>query len=290
MAEVAQAARRPHDINAVTSWLAAQPVPADSQPAAAPPRPPADRLRRRCATAGSAAMRRRFFLLRLRWRRAALVLSRRGRRGAEPARRGSAARRHAPRPGHAERGAGRARRYLARAGNCAGCHTDARRRAVCRRARHRDAVRHRVRAATSRPTRRPASAAGRAAHFWRALHNGRSRDGRLLYPAFPYPNYTRVTREPMPTRCSPTCAAWRRSRSRTCRTQLRFPYNTQAALAVWRALFFRPGGFEPTSRRSRPNGTAAPTWCEGLGHCNACHARRNALGATSDTLGPLAAG
>ena len=30
--------------------------------------------------------------------------------------------------------------------------------------------------------------------FWRALHNGRSRDGRLLYPAFPYPNYTRLSR------------------------------------------------------------------------------------------------
>ena len=33
-----------------------------------------------------------------------------------------------------------------------------------------------------------------ASDFWRALHNGRSRDGRLLYPVFPYPNYTRVVR------------------------------------------------------------------------------------------------
>jgi hypothetical protein len=33
------------------------------------------------------------------------------------------------------------------------------------------------------------------AYFWRAMHNGRSKDGRLLYPAFPYPNYTQVTRE-----------------------------------------------------------------------------------------------
>ena len=30
--------------------------------------------------------------------------------------------------------------------------------------------------------------------FWRALHHGRSRDGRLLYPAFPYPNYTHIER------------------------------------------------------------------------------------------------
>ena len=33
-----------------------------------------------------------------------------------------------------------------------------------------------------------------ADEFWRALHHGRSKSGRLLYPAFPYPNYTRVTR------------------------------------------------------------------------------------------------
>lgn len=26
------------------------------------------------------------------------------------------------------------------------------------------------------------------------MHNGRSRDGRLLYAAFPYPSYTRLTR------------------------------------------------------------------------------------------------
>ncbi|MFM2086821.1 MAG: hypothetical protein RLZZ237_1690, partial [Pseudomonadota bacterium] len=31
--------------------------------------------------------------------------------------------------------------------------------------------------------------------FWRALHMGKSKDGRLLYPAFPYTNYTKVRRE-----------------------------------------------------------------------------------------------
>jgi hypothetical protein len=41
---------------------------------------------------------------------------------------------------------------------------------------------------------RPAACgAWSAEDFWRALHNGKSRDGRLLYPAFPYPNYTTYT-------------------------------------------------------------------------------------------------
>ena len=30
--------------------------------------------------------------------------------------------------------------------------------------------------------------------FYRALHEGKSKDGSLLYPAFPYPSYTKVTR------------------------------------------------------------------------------------------------
>lgn len=34
-----------------------------------------------------------------------------------------------------------------------------------------------------------------AADFWRAMHHGRSKDGRLLYPAFPYTEYTRITRD-----------------------------------------------------------------------------------------------
>src|SRR5688572_29356009 len=31
--------------------------------------------------------------------------------------------------------------------------------------------------------------------FWRALHLGYSQDGTLLYPAFPYPSYTKLTQQ-----------------------------------------------------------------------------------------------
>ena len=99
-----------------------------------------------------------------------------------------------------------------------------------------------------------------AAHFWRAMHNGRSRDGRLLYPAFPYPNYTQVTREDADAmfaylRSLPPVAQPNRPH------ELRFPYDSQVALAVWRALFFRPGTLRARPARARPNGTAAPTSC-----------------------------
>ncbi|RZI79657.1 MAG: c-type cytochrome, partial [Rubrivivax sp.] len=118
--------------------------------------------------------------------------------------------------------------------------------------------------------------------FWRALHHGRSRDGRLLYPAFPYPNYTRVTRQD-----SDALFAYLRSLPAVAqpnrRHELRFPYDSTVALAVWRALYFRPAEFKPSPQESGDWNRGAYL-VQGLGHCNACHSSRNALGATMSAL------
>lgn len=169
--------------------------------------------------------------------------------------------------------------YLARAGNCMGCHT-ARGGAPYAGGRGIDTPFGTVFASNLTPD--PDTGLGRwtASEFWRALHHGRSRDGRLLYPAFPYPNYTRVTRED-----ADAILAYLRSlppvHQATPAHRLRFPYNTQAALAVWRALFFRPEPYQPRADRPAVWNRGAYL-VEGLGHCAACHAPRNALGATRD--------
>lgn len=117
-----------------------------------------------------------------------------------------------------------------------------------------------------------------AGDFWRALHFGKAKDGRLLYPVFPYPNYTRVTRAD-----SDAIYAYLQSlppvEQRNKANELRFPYNTQASLVVWRALFFKPAEFEPRSDRSNAWNRGAYL-VEGLGHCNACHTARGILGQT----------
>ena len=115
-----------------------------------------------------------------------------------------------------------------------------------------------------------------SAHFWRAMHNGRSKSGRLLYPAFPYTNYTQVTRED-----SDAIFAYLRSLPAVVQSNrphaLRFPYQSQAALAVWRALYFRPGVFQPDAGHSAEWNRGAYL-VQGLGHCSACHSPRDALG------------
>ncbi|MDP3287842.1 MAG: c-type cytochrome, partial [Methyloversatilis sp.] len=84
--------------------------------------------------------------------------------------------------------------YLARAGNCMACHS-ARGGTPWAGGRAIDTTFGTF--YTSNLTPDPDTGLGRwtATDFWRALHEGRSRDGRLLYPAFPYTSYTHVTRE-----------------------------------------------------------------------------------------------
>jgi mono/diheme cytochrome c family protein len=115
--------------------------------------------------------------------------------------------------------------------------------------------------------------------FWRALHNGRSRDGRLLYPAFPYTSYTQVTRED-----SDALHAYLQSLAPVAYQPpphtLRWPFNTQPALAVWRALYFKPGTFVTDAAQSADWNRGAYL-VRGLGHCAACHSARDALGGSS---------
>jgi mono/diheme cytochrome c family protein len=119
-----------------------------------------------------------------------------------------------------------------------------------------------------------------AAHFRRALQEGRSRDGRLLYPAFPYPHTTLVT-----SADSDALFDYLRSLPPVNRPnrlhRLRWPYDTQAALAVWRTLYFRPEKFEEDAAHT-PEWNRGAYLVRGLGHCGACHTARNALGGARD--------
>ena len=171
--------------------------------------------------------------------------------------------------------------YLAKAGNCAACHT-ARGGAAFAGGKGIATPFGTVFATNITPDPQEGIGKWNEDHFWRAMHHGRSRDGRLLYPAFPYPDYTFVTRED-----SDALYAFLRSQPAVKQPNnphdLRFPYSSQVSLAVWRALFFSPGEFEPQAGKSAEWNRGAYL-VRGLGHCQACHAPRNVFGATNDKL------
>jgi mono/diheme cytochrome c family protein len=169
--------------------------------------------------------------------------------------------------------------YLARAGNCMLCHTE-RGGAAYAGGRPLGTPFGTVYASNLTPDAETGIGRWSAANFRRALHEGRSRDGRLLYPVFPYTHTTRVTGAD-----ADAMFEYLRSLPAVHKPnlphRLRWPYDTQAALAVWRALYFSPEDHVDDPART-PEWNRGAYLVQGLGHCSACHSPRNALGATRD--------
>jgi mono/diheme cytochrome c family protein len=112
--------------------------------------------------------------------------------------------------------------------------------------------------------------------FYRALHTGRSKDGSLLYPGFPFTSYTKITRADSDAiyaylRSVPAVAVPSRPH------ELKFPFNNRNLLIGWRTLFFREGEYKPDPTRSVEWNRGAYL-IEGLGHCSMCHTSINAMG------------
>jgi mono/diheme cytochrome c family protein len=171
--------------------------------------------------------------------------------------------------------------YLVRAGNCMACHTE-RGGAPFAGGRAIETPFGTVYASNITPHKASGIGDWNADHFWRAMHNGRGKDGRFLYPAFPYPNYTLVTRAD-----SDAMHAYLRTVVPVDRANkghsLRWPYSTQSALAVWRALYFSPASHQDDAAQTA-QWNRGSYLVRGLGHCSACHSSRNALGASDDAL------
>ncbi len=167
---------------------------------------------------------------------------------------------------------------LARAGNCAACHT-ARGGSPYAGGRGIQTPFGTVYAGNLTPDGATGLGRWSADHFWRALHHGRGVDGRRLVPAFPYQQFTRIRREDSDAlyaflRTLPPVTQPNRAHA------LRFPFDTTAALALWRVLFFDPGVWQDDPRQSAEWNRGAYL-VNGVAHCVACHGERNAFGANT---------
>jgi nicotinate dehydrogenase subunit B len=115
------------------------------------------------------------------------------------------------------------------------------------------------------------------AAFERAMRDGVHRDGRRLYPAFPYTAFAKVSDADMQSlyaylMAQPAVAA------SPPETRLAFPFNMRLLMAGWNLLFHRNEPFRPDPAQTVEWNRGAYL-AEGLGHCSACHSPRNALGA-----------
>jgi nicotinate dehydrogenase subunit B len=113
--------------------------------------------------------------------------------------------------------------------------------------------------------------------FERAMRDGIHRDGRHLYPAFPYPHFAKATDADLQALYAYLMAQMP-VRANIPTNTLAFPFNLRPLMAGWNALFHQATAFQPDASKSEVWNRGAYL-VEGLGHCGACHSPRNALGA-----------
>ncbi|MGY3038784.1 mono/diheme cytochrome c family protein [Rhodanobacter sp. TND4EL1] len=123
--------------------------------------------------------------------------------------------------------------------------------------------------------------------FHRAMHEGISRDGHHLYPAFPYPWFTRISRDDvrdikayLDTR-QPVHQANRQNK-------LPWPFSMRGVMAVWNGLYLDKGSYRSDPAKS-PQWNRGAYLVEGVGHCSACHGDKNFAGSV-DKNHPLDGG
>jgi mono/diheme cytochrome c family protein len=168
-------------------------------------------------------------------------------------------------------------RYLVNAGDCASCHTD------------QGGKPYAGGLAVPTPfgviystniTPDPATGIGKWSEqdFYKAMHNGIGRDGKRLYPAFPYPWFTKVSRDDVGAIKAflDTLAPVRQANKPT---ELHWPLNVREVMAGWNELYFHEGVFKADPTKSEQWNRGAYL-VEGLGHCGACHTATNELGAS----------
>jgi mono/diheme cytochrome c family protein len=115
--------------------------------------------------------------------------------------------------------------------------------------------------------------------FVRALHRGVAKDGRNLYPAFPYTSYTAMTREDA-VAIKAYLFSLPTVRASATPNQLSFPFDQRWTLTFWKWMFLDEHRFrlDPNRSESQNRGAYLST---ALGHCGECHTPRNILMAMS---------
>ena len=126
------------------------------------------------------------------------------------------------------------------------------------------------------------------AAFERAMREGVGRDGRHLFPAFPYTSFVRTTEADLQAlyayfMAQPPVSALNRP------ADLRAPFGFRPLMAAWNTMFHQAKRFETRPDRDTQWNRGA-YFVEALGHCSACHSPRNSLGAELTGADHLAGG
>jgi mono/diheme cytochrome c family protein len=109
--------------------------------------------------------------------------------------------------------------------------------------------------------------------FIRAFRYGVAPDGSRYYPAFPYPNFTKLTRQDLGAIRAylATLSPFHNTRPPQ---QLHWPLNYRVVMRAWNHFFFQPGIFEPNQQKSA-EWNRGGYLVRGAAHCGTCHTPTN---------------
>ena len=120
--------------------------------------------------------------------------------------------------------------------------------------------------------------------FDAAVRQGTRRDGKRLYPAMPYPYFTRMSRQDVKDiRAYLSTVA--PAHHAVASNKLPFPLNIRTTMLAWDRLYFTPGEFHGDPAKSAEWNRGAYL-VQGPGHCGACHTPKTLLGGDK-TSAPL---
>ena len=167
--------------------------------------------------------------------------------------------------------------YVAKAGGCAGCHTDTKSGSVpFAGGRALTTPFGKFYGPNLTPHQETGLGAWSEADFQRALRRGERRDGAHYFPAFPYPSFSGMSDADVRD-----LWAYLRSLPPTNQAnrahQLRFPFGWRFLVTFWKWLYFTPAPFSPTPQASAVVNRGAYL-VRVLGHCGECHTPRTMLG------------
>ncbi len=109
--------------------------------------------------------------------------------------------------------------------------------------------------------------------FVRTFRHGVAPDGSRYYPAFPYPSFTKLTRQDL-LAIRAYLATLAPFSNPPHQPELRWPLNYRVVMRFWNLLFFRSGIFEPNQQKSA-EWNRGGYLVTGIAHCGACHTPRN---------------
>lgn len=165
-------------------------------------------------------------------------------------------------------------KYLAILGDCAACHTNKGGPAYAG-GRGLNSGFGIIYSSNITPDRETGIGKWSADQFYRAMHKGIAANETHLYPVFPYPYFTRMTRAD-----DDAVYAYLQTipavHAKPPPNKLPFPLNVRGMMAIWNALYFSEGAFKPDPTKSSEWNRGAYI-VTGSGHCGGCHTPKNFL-------------